>query len=121
MAHIGVDLHQNAFTVCRLDADGTEAFETWQLCSADLDRFCRTLDADDEIAVEATGNSAWFREQVISCVGRVVTVNPSQFQVIRNRSRRPTATMPGPWPSSCRRTCCRKRARKPRLRANSLR
>ncbi|MYG53718.1 MAG: IS110 family transposase, partial [Rhodospirillaceae bacterium] len=83
MAHIGVDLHQNAFTVCRLDADGTEAFETWQLCSADLDRFCRTLDADDEIAVEATGNSAWFREQVISCVGRVVTVNPSQFQVIR--------------------------------------
>ena len=47
MAHIGVDLHQNAFTVCRLEADGTEAFETWQLCSADLDRFCRTLDADD--------------------------------------------------------------------------
>lgn len=83
MAHIGVDLHQNSFTVCRLAADGSEAFETWQLCAADLDRFCRSLDADDEIAVEATGNSAWFREQVISCVGRVVTVNPRQFQVIR--------------------------------------
>ncbi|MDE0001337.1 MAG: IS110 family transposase [Rhodospirillaceae bacterium] len=83
MAHIGVDLHQNSFTVCRLAADGSEAFETWQLCAADLDRFCLSLDADDEIAVEATGNSAWFREQVISCVGRVVTVNPRQFQVIR--------------------------------------
>ncbi len=28
-------------------------------------------------------NSAWFRDQVIACVGRVVTVNPRQFQVIR--------------------------------------
>ncbi len=83
MAHIGVDLHQNSFTVCRLAADGSEAFETWQLAAADLDRFCLSLDADDEIAVEATGNSAWFRDQVIACVGRVVTVNPRQFQVIR--------------------------------------
>ncbi|MCE2494241.1 MAG: IS110 family transposase [Alphaproteobacteria bacterium] len=83
MAHIGVDLHQNSFTVCRLAADGSEAFETWQLCAADLDRFCLSLDVDDETAVEATGNSAWFRDQVIAWVGRVVVVNPRQFQVIR--------------------------------------
>lgn len=83
MAHIGVDLHQNSFTVCRLAANGSEAFETLQLCPADLDRFCLSLDADDEIAVEATGNSAWFRDEVVSCVGWVVVVNPRQFQVIR--------------------------------------
>jgi len=39
MTHIGVDLHQNSFTVCRLAADGSEAFETWQLCAADIGRF----------------------------------------------------------------------------------
>jgi len=83
MAYIGVDLHTNSFTICRLDDDGAESFETFQLCAADLDRFCLSLDADDEIAVEATGNSAYFRDQVISCVGRVVVVNPGQFQVIR--------------------------------------
>lgn len=83
MAHIGVDLHQHSFTACRLEADGSEAFETLQLCTADLDRFCLSLDADDEIALEATGNSAWFRDQVVSCVGRVIVVNPRQFQVIR--------------------------------------
>ena len=83
MAFIGVDLHQNSFTICRLEADGSESFETYQLSGADLDRFCGTLDADDEIAVEATGNSAWFRDQVAPCVGRVVVVNPKQFQVIR--------------------------------------
>lgn len=83
MAYIGVDLHTNSFTICRLEAGGSERFETFQLAPVDLNRFCQTLDADDEIAVEATGNSAWFREQVLPCVGRVVVVNPKQFQVIR--------------------------------------
>ncbi|MFC0206966.1 IS110 family transposase, partial [Chelativorans intermedius] len=67
MAFIGVDLHQNSFTVCRLEAGGAEGFETYQLARAELDRFCATLDADDEIAVEATGNSAWFRDEVAPC------------------------------------------------------
>ena len=83
MAYIGVDLHTNSFTICRLEADGDEVFETFQLCQADLDRFCASLDGDDEIAVEATGNSAYFHDEVVSCVGRVVVVNPGQFQVIR--------------------------------------
>ena len=82
MTFIGVDLHSNSFTACRLEADGVETFSTWQLAAADIDRFCTGLDADDEIAVEATGNSAWFRDQVVSCVCRVVVVNPKQFQVI---------------------------------------
>ena len=83
MAYIGVDLHQNSFTVCRLGLDGREKLETRQLCRTDMDSFCLSLDADDEIALEATGNSAWFYSEVVSCVGRVVVVNPKQFQVIR--------------------------------------
>ena len=70
MAYIGVDLHTNSFTVCRLSDDGSERFETFQLCAADLKRFCLSLDADDETAVEATGNSAYFHGEVVSCVGR---------------------------------------------------
>ena len=83
MAFIGVDLHTNSFTSCRLEADGQEHLDSWQLTPAALDRFCLSLDGDDELAVEATGNSAWFHKQVVSCVGRVVVVNPRQFQVIR--------------------------------------
>jgi transposase len=83
MAFIGVDLHTNSFTICRIDEGGSETFETFQLADSDINRFCLSLDADDEISVEATGNSAWFRDQVIACVGRVVVVNPKQFQVIR--------------------------------------
>lgn len=83
MSFVGVDLHTNSFTACRREAEGSESFETFTLSPADLDRFCLTLDADDEIAFEATGNSAWFRDQVLPCAGRVVVVNPSQFNVIR--------------------------------------
>lgn len=83
MAFIGVDLHTNSFTPCRLEADGREHLETFQLAPAELDRFCLSLDGDDAIAEEATGNSAWFHEEVASCVGRVVVVNAKPFQVIR--------------------------------------
>ncbi len=83
MSFIGVDLHTNSFTICRREADGSEILKTYQLCQAELAQFCMSLSADDEIAVEATGNSAYFRDEVIACVGRVVVVNPGQFQVIR--------------------------------------
>ncbi|MCF8710461.1 IS110 family transposase [Rhizorhapis sp. SPR117] len=83
MAYIGVDLHQNSVTTCRREVDGSERFETWPLSPDALEHFCLSLDADDELAVEATGNSAWFRDEVVSCVGRVVVVNPRQFQIIR--------------------------------------
>ncbi|MHC3940239.1 IS110 family transposase ISWpi14 [Paenochrobactrum sp. BZR 201-1] len=83
MAYIGVDLHTNSFTACHLDQDGGEALATYQLAQADLDQFCATLSVDDEIAVEATGNSSWFCDQVIGIVKRVVLVNAKQFQVIR--------------------------------------
>ena len=82
MSYIGVDLHTNSFTICRLEADGSEHFATHSLCPADLERFCLSLDADDALAVEATGNTAWFWEEVRACVGRIVVVNSRQFKVI---------------------------------------
>jgi len=83
MAFIGVDLHSNSFTICRLGPDGAERFETFGLSAADIERFCLSLDGDDEVAVEATGNTAWFCGEIRACVGRIVVVNPRKFEVIR--------------------------------------
>ncbi len=49
-----------------------------------MEKFVNTLEADDEIAVEATCNTRWFAEQVASSVRRVVLVNPRQFEVVKN-------------------------------------
>ncbi len=64
MAFIGVDLHTNPFTPCGLRDDGTEGFETFTLSASALQAFCQSLDANDEIAVEATGNTAGFCEEI---------------------------------------------------------
>ena len=84
MSYIGVDPHTNPFTARRPEADGSEGFATCGLCRSDPERFCLTLDADDEVALEATGNPARFRDGVVPCAGRVVVVNPRRFRVIRS-------------------------------------
>lgn len=80
MAFIGVGLHSNTFTICRPEPDGSESM--FRLSVADIARFCQSLDADDEIAVEAIGNSAWFCGEIRPCVGLLVVVNARKFEVV---------------------------------------
>ena len=81
--YIGVDLHTNSFTICYLGDGGEERIRTLPLRGGGLEQFIAGLDRDDEVAVEATGNSAWFREQVLPHVYRVAIIAPWQFEVIR--------------------------------------
>ena len=46
------------------------------------------LEKTDEVAVEATSNTRWFREQVAEKVSRVVLVNPRQFEVVKNSCKK---------------------------------
>jgi len=80
MRAIGVDLHTTQITVCYLTDEG-ESRESWKL--SEMINFCEQLTGEDEIAVEATGNTRWFCEQVKDLVKRVWVVNPREFQVIR--------------------------------------
>ena len=48
----------------------------------ELKLFAGQLRPDDEIAVEATGNTRLFYDAVVKQVARVVVVNPGQFKVI---------------------------------------
>ena len=80
MRFIGVDLHQNSFTVCYLNHNHSSTTATFKM--AELAEFKKQLQAEDELAVEATGNTRFFINQMIGLVARVVVVNPSQFEVI---------------------------------------
>ena len=68
MVFIGVDLHTNSFTICRLEADGSEHFETFQLSQTDLDRFCHSVDGLDR-AIEAAGEKLAGFEELTSIKG----------------------------------------------------
>ena len=77
--YLGVDLHRDSFLACVREA-GAARIERWSLCQ--VQEFAGTLRRQDELAVEATGNTRWFCQQVAERVRRVVVVNPHQFRVI---------------------------------------
>lgn len=81
MSYLGVDLHTNSFTVCYRTKQGKQRIASY---ATDLmHAFKKTLRRRDLVAVEATGNTAWFVEQIRSRVRKVVVVDPNQFKVIR--------------------------------------
>jgi len=80
--YIGVDLHTNSFTACFLEEGQPERIQTIDLQKG-LEGFIETLQKTDELAIEATGNSAWFRDQVLPSISRVAVIAPWQFEVIR--------------------------------------
>ncbi len=81
--YLGIDLHTNSFTCCYLHADGRETIRTWPLQGGGLEQFIQGVHAGDEVALEATGNAAYFCKTVGPFVARVVVIAPWQFEVIR--------------------------------------
>lgn len=81
MRFIGVDLHTTNLTVCYLKTLDEYRFEKYRL--DEMEKFLAGLEATDQLAVEATGNSRWLVSLVEGKVGRVVVVNPREFEVIK--------------------------------------
>jgi transposase len=86
MRYIGVDLHTTQITVCYLTENDEISIKKYQLI--EMEKFVFGLQLTDEIAVEATGNTRWFSEQVKGKVRRVVLVNPRQFEVVKNSCKK---------------------------------
>jgi len=81
---IGVDLHKTQFTVCFYQTEQAYTFKTYRVSRQGLTAFRKQLRTEDELAVESTGNTAFFVREIESCVKRVRIVNPVQFKVIAN-------------------------------------
>lgn len=78
--YLGVDLHRTQFTVCTRLENGRTYLRQWPM--HELKLFAAQLKQEDELAVEATGNTRLFYDAVLEKVSRVVVVNPNQFRVI---------------------------------------
>jgi len=81
MRYIGVDLHTTQVTVCYLKTLDDYQFKQYRL--DEIEAFLDSLQAEDELAVEACGNSRWLVGLVEQRVTRVVVVNPSGFEVVK--------------------------------------
>lgn len=85
MRSIGVDLHKRTFTCCFLSERGKRLKE---YTVSDMKVFKRDLRKTDRVAVESTGNTRWFSDQIRDLVEEVVVVNPRQFKVISQSVRK---------------------------------
>lgn len=79
---IAVDLHKNSFTSCSYKSEDDHYLKTYRVSQKGLKDFNSSLNRDDELAVESTGNTAFFVREIEQSVKRVRIVNPIQFKII---------------------------------------
>jgi transposase len=80
--YIGVDLHKNNFVVCYLGKDGKQKLQSFKIDCGGIESFKKTLGKGDEVAVEASGNTAYFAREIEGKVKAVRIINPAQFKII---------------------------------------
>lgn len=88
MRRIGVDLRKTNSVACFIEADDTQRPETYPLTRDALSRFVGRLNADDELAVEATRNVHYFDDQVRAHVSRVAVVDTYRFGVVAKSKKK---------------------------------
>lgn len=82
MRYVGVDLHPTQLTVCYRDINGVEEIKQYPI---DLvNEFVGSLTTDDKVAFEATGNSLFLYNKLLSKLSKehVVVVNTGKFKLI---------------------------------------
>lgn len=88
---IGVDLHKNQFTVCYLNKNGENNLQVFKVDVKGIEAFKKTLSKSDEVAVESTGNTAYFVRQIENRVKVVRIINPTQFKIISSSVKKTDA------------------------------
>jgi|SRR5579863_382045 len=82
MRYIGVDLHTTQLTVCYRDESRAERLEIFAIDM--VDKFISSLNAEDKVAYEATGNSLFLYKKLLPAIGEgnITVVNTSMFKLI---------------------------------------
>ncbi len=88
MGYIGVDLHTNKFTAAYRTSDEVKWVGTFNLDLVGISKFREKISRRDSIAVETTGNTRYFVEQISDAVKEVVIVNTRQFEVIKRSTKK---------------------------------
>ena len=84
----GIDLHTNKITVCFFDPATKQKriTRTYPLSGKGFKQFLSCLREDDCIAIETTGNSFWFYEQVKPYVKECFVLNTNKIKLEGNKT-----------------------------------
>lgn len=80
--YIGVDLHKAFFQVCAVDAGGTRLWEgRYRTTPHEIQAWLSRCESTARVAVEASGPTWWFADQVQPHVGQVVVVDAGRTRL----------------------------------------
>ena len=84
----GIDLHTNKFTACFFNPAKKQkrTTRTYPLSGKGFRRFLSLLGKEDYIAIETTGNSFWFYEQVKHYVKECFVLNTNKIKLEGNKT-----------------------------------
>jgi transposase len=85
---IGIDLHKKSFTMAIKDEEGKITVYTMELLPANIEKLKTMLKKTDYIAVEASGSTFYFYDQIKDYVEKCVIVNPKRFKVVCESSNK---------------------------------
>lgn len=78
---VGVDLHKNMFVSSFYNSE-EDKHEVREYKLSDIELFKKDIGRGDVVAVESTGNTRYFVNQISDYVHKVKVINPIQFKVI---------------------------------------
>jgi transposase len=81
MRFIGLDVHRDFCEVAIADGEGVRSAGRVETTQESLRLFAESLAADDEVALEATGNALAIAAILRPHVGRVALANPARCGV----------------------------------------
>lgn len=80
--YIGIDLHKSFFQVCAQDAEGVTRWEErWPRTPAGIAALLSRCGRDSRVAIEASGPTWSFADQVVGVVGQVVVIDPRKTRL----------------------------------------
>jgi len=106
--YIGMDVHREFAQLAVLEDGLIRDDGKIGVTPEALRRWAGDLRADDQVALEATGNSDAIANLLTPLVGRVVVSNPSKTRAIAEAKVKTTRSTPGSWRSCSRRISCRR-------------
>jgi transposase len=99
MRFIGLDVHRAFREVAVLEHGQVRSAGRIETIPAALSRFADGLAADDQVALEATGNALAVAAILGRRVARVALTNPKAVQGSARAAKRPTRATPERWRS----------------------
>lgn len=84
---IGVDLHKRRFTACIKEGEKEKIVE-YEVNKRGIESFKKEITKGTQVALEATGNSGYFYDQIVGKAKRVALVNPLEFEAISKSTKK---------------------------------